>query len=216
MDGRRVRSLSCGAGAGRRGLRQLQPVDSQPPIQSENPFNNAELMQDISADTNKVVKNLVNGFRSSYNMNDNDDYNYKVSANNKENKSSLTMSHNGYLIKGEDKGISATKPVTSEVKKVNLREKKQRGTSGSGAGSEAGVNNGGKERRERVTKSLILETDFSESVPSTTLTNSGNQIKYFFFILLMKTSLTNYIYFDKYKGSEYSMFAYYHFHDTLG
>lgn len=170
-----MRSLSCGAGAGRRGLRQLQPVDSQPPIQSENPFNNAELMQDISADTNKVVKNLVN--RSSYNMNDNDDYNYKESANNKENKSLLTtMSHSG-LIRGEDKGISATKPVTSEVKKVNLREKKQRGTSGSGAGSEAGVKNGGKERRERVTKSLILETDFSESVPSTTLTNSGNKIK---------------------------------------
>jgi len=36
MDGRRVRSLSCGAGIGRRG--RVGRSDSSPPIQSENPF----------------------------------------------------------------------------------------------------------------------------------------------------------------------------------
>ena len=46
MDGRRVRSLSCGAGGGRRG--RLGRSDSSPPIQSENPFRKVKSILQFS------------------------------------------------------------------------------------------------------------------------------------------------------------------------
>ena len=175
-----MRSLSCGGGAGRRGLRH-NPPDSQPPIQSENPFNDPELMQGINDDTKRVVEGIVEG--SNYHLSNN---NKKISNNNcqnnnnsnKENKRLRSVSENKIdqsksgpaTTRGDEKTASSgntnIKSGSSEVKKVNLREKKHRGGGAGGAG-------GDEERRQRVTKSLILETDFSESIPSTTLTNSG-------------------------------------------
>ena len=183
MDGRRVRSLSCGGGAGRRGLRH-NPSDSQPPIQSENPFNDPDLMQGINDDTKKVVEGIVEG--SNYHVNNNNkkthNNNCQNNNSNKENKRLRAVSENkidhsknaSKITRGDEKtppvGNTNNKSGSSEVKKVNLREKKHRGGAGSAGGDV--------ERRQRVTKSLILETDFSESIPSTTLTNSG-QILFF-------------------------------------
>ena len=112
MDGRRVRSLSCGGGR----KRVRSDSSGSPPIQSENPFR---------------------------------------FPGNQEIKHNPAEPVNGYNPETKPKTLTSVRQVEMpEVRKVTMREKKRSSAN------------------ERMTKSLILETDLSEISPDPELTCS--------------------------------------------